>query len=215
MSRTHISNISQVTPALLQEVARALEKGALAVLPTDTVYGLGTGAFCEEAIAKIYALKQRPATSPLQLLTGSLAQAQQAAYFSPKALRLAQTFWPGALTLIVPPAAQGKTWTRGFKGLGFRVPRHSFLVNLLEALSMPLACTSANLHGQAVLTNEQAILETFDGKVDFIFTAGTLSPVASSVVDMIQTPRLLREGAISKEALEQVLGEPFLVEGRE
>lgn len=210
MSRTRIINSAQLAEPLISEVARALEQGALAVLPTDTVYGLGTGAFCEQSIEQIYALKKRPATSPLQILTGSLAQAQKVADFSAGAQRLAEVYWPGALTLIVPPSLEGKPLARGFAGLGLRVPGNDFLVNLLQRLSMPLACTSANVHGQPVLRHEEDIIRTFDGKVDFIFLGGTLSPVASSVVDTTQKGRLLREGGISRGDLERVYGAPLL-----
>ena len=211
MSRTRIISCTQLAEPLAQEAARALAQGALAVLPTDTVYGLGTGAFCEEAIQQIYALKQRPANSPLQILTGSLEQSCQIVDFPAGALRLAQAYWPGALTLIVPPSRAGKPLTRGFAGLGLRVPGNNFLVNLLQRLTMPLSCTSANVHGQPVLTREEDIIKTFDGKVDFIFLGGTLSPVASSVVDVTKEGRLLREGALSRAELERVYGEPLLL----
>lgn len=209
MSRTRIFKAEQLSLAEITRLAKSIEQGAVAVLPTDTVYGIGTGAYAAKSIQAIYEIKQRPATTPLQILTGSLAQAQVAAEFSPAALRLARQYWPGALTLILPPTPEGKPLARGFAGIGFRVPGHPFLVELLCRMSVPMACTSANLHGQPTLTEEQVIVDTFDGKVDYIFLAGTLSPVASSVVDMTQTPRLLREGILSRAVLEKTLGQPF------
>ena len=207
MRKTLIFKTEEMTPEYMLRAAQALEKGALAVLPTDTVYGIGTGAFCETAIAEIYRIKERPATSPLQILTGSLRQAHQVARFSPAAEKLAQAYWPGALTAIVPPSDKGKPLARGFAGLGIRVPGNTFLVKLLSLMQAPMACTSANLHGQPVLTDEKSILETFTGKVDYIFLGGTLSPTASSVVDLTgETPVLLREGGIARAALEQTMG---------
>lgn len=205
--KTRIFKTADLSPEDVSRLASELQAGAVGVLPTDTVYGIGTGAYEEASIQRIYQLKNRPATSPLQLLTGSLAQARQAAKFSQGAEKLAVRFWPGGLTLIVPPTEQGKPLCRGFAGLGFRVPGHTFLVELLRKMSGPLACTSANLHGQDVITEEKILLETFDGKVDYILLDGTLSPVASSVVDLTAAPRLLREGAISRRALEETLGE--------
>lgn len=205
--KTRVFKIADVSLADMLRLASELQAGAVAVLPTDTVYGIGTGAYQEASIQKIYQLKNRPATSPLQLLTGSLAQARQEAEFNGNAEKLAVRFWPGGLTLIVPPTEQGKPLCRGFAGLGFRIPGHPFLVELLRKMSGPLACTSANLHGQDVITEEKILLETFDGKVDYILLGGTLSPVASSVVDLTAAPRLLREGAISRSALQAALGE--------
>ncbi len=204
--KTHIVKAADLSSQDVSRLASELQIGAVAVLPTDTVYGIGTGAYQEASIRKIYQLKNRPATSPLQLLTGSLDQARQAAVFGAGAEKLATRFWPGGLTLILPPTKAGEPLCRGFAGLGFRVPGHTFLVELLRKMTGPLACTSANLHGQDVITEEKILLETFDGKVDYIVLAGTLSPVASSVVDLTATPRLLREGALSRRALEETLG---------
>ena len=206
MSQTRIFKVTELTPAQLIAVARDLEQGAVVVLPTDTVYGIGTAANREKRIQTIFRLKKRPATNPLQLLSGSLEQVRQAAVVSKAAQRLAEAFWPGGLTLILPPSESGKIFLRGAAGLGFRVPNHLFLLELLKQMPVPLSCTSANLHGQDVITQERVLIDTFDGKVDYIFCAGTLSPVASSVVDMMSEPKLLREGALSQEQLERVLG---------
>ena len=207
MSRTHIFKITEMTPAAVLQAARALDEGAVAVLPTDTVYGIGTGAFCEESIQTIYRIKERPASSPLQILTGTVDQARRVAVFTPGAERLAQAYWPGALTAILRPTEAGKPLTRGFTGLGIRVPGHVFLTGLLAHMQNPMACTSANLHGQPVITDEKTLLETFDGKVDYIFLGGTLSPVASSVVDLTAPQAvLLREGGIPRAELEKTLG---------
>ncbi len=211
MSRTRIFKVSEMTETDILSAARALDEGAVSVVPTDTVYGIGTGAFCEESVLRIYQIKARPATSPLQILTGSVAQAKAVAQFSGGAERLAQTYWPGAITIVLPPTAEGKSLTRGFKGLGLRVPGNPFLVGLLSQMSHPMACTSANLHGQPVLTDEETILKTFDGKVDYIFLGGQLSPTASSVVDLTEEPRLLREGGVPRADLEKTLGQTLTV----
>ena len=209
MSQTRIFNSADITSQEIVQLARALEQGAVALLPTDTVYGLATGAYCEASIQRIYQLKNRPATSPLQLLAGSLAQAKEVAQFPVGAEKLARRFWPGALTMILPPVSQGQALTRGFEGLGLRVPGNLFLQKLLQQMTSVLSCTSANEHGQAVITQEEILLHTFNGKVDYIVLAGTLSPVASSVIDLTHSPRLLREAAISRVELEEVLGQPL------
>lgn len=207
--KTRIFKTADLTSQEIKTLAREIEQGALAVLPTDTVYGIGTGAFAEASIQTIYQIKNRPATSPLQLLAPHVETVRTCAEVSADAAKLAAAFWPGGLTLILPPKPQAKALTRGFAGLGFRVPDYAFLTALLGQMSMPMACTSANLHNQPVITDEQTLVETFDGKVDFIFCAGTLSPTASSVVDMTQSPRILREGSITRHELVRVLGAPL------
>jgi L-threonylcarbamoyladenylate synthase len=207
MSQTHIFKLTDITETEIKDLARALEQGAVAVVPTDTVYGLATGAYCETSIQRIYQLKNRPAASPLQILAGSLARAQEVAQFSSGAEKMAHRFWPGALTMVLPSNSKGQALTRGFAGLGIRIPGNVFLQKILGHMSGVLACTSANLHGQTVVTQEEILLNTFNGKVDYIVLSGTLSPVASSVVDLTDKPRLLREGAISRAALEDVLQE--------
>jgi len=213
--KTQIFKVSALSKDDTKDAAVALAQGALAIVPTDTVYGIGTGAFCETAIEKIYDLKKRGASQPLQVLAADSEQARQAAVFTPTAECLTRDFWPGGLTLIVPPSEKGRLLARGFKGIGLRVPASSFLQEILTRMQMPMACTSANLHGQPVLQNEEDILKCFDGKVDFIFLQGTLSATPSSVVDMTgYSPRLLREGTITKQALEKSAGLLFETTGK-
>lgn len=206
-----IFNAAQMNAKDIYGVAGALSRGAVAVFPTDTVYGIGTGAFCQEAVDEIYRIKRRPKTQPLQILTDTVAHAREVGIFSAAARRLARAFWPGALTLIVPPTEKGQALTCGAAGVGIRVPAHPLLLNILHFLPMPLASTSANLHGQPVLTEEKTLAGIFGKKTAIIIRGGTLSPVASSVVDLTQedNPRLLREGSICREALEHVLKRPF------
>lgn len=205
MIQTKHYKLAELSERELQQISRALTDGAVAALATDTVYGLGTGAFCEDSLNRICTLKNRPLTQPFQLLLPDVQTACKLAEFSPAAARLARTFWPGALTLILPPSDEGKPLLCTSQGLGLRVPAFEPLQRLLRALNGPLACTSANLHGQPVLTQEDELSRYLDGKVDFMLTAGTLSPVASCVVDFTkQPPQLLREGKITKIELARV-----------
>lgn len=212
MKQTKIFKYSDLSPELIARLAGALERGAVGVFPTDTVYGIGAGALVEESIAQIYAIKKRPASMPLQIMTSSADRALDLAQFSPQALRLAHKFWPGALTLIMPPSPKNKALARGFEGLGIRVPKNDFLESLLDAMAMPLAMTSANLHGQPVWTQEAPVIKAFNGKVDFIVLGGTLSPTASSVVNCCTPkPVLIREGQILRAALERVIEEDLML----
>lgn len=209
-----IFNASNMTAQEILQIAHALDNGAVAVFPTDTVYGIGCGAFCRPAVEKIYVLKQRPSTQPLQILISGWEQAKCVAQFPAGAERLARAFWPGALTLIVPASEEGNSLLRGAKGLGLRVPACAMLLKILQNMKNPLCATSANLHGQPVLTQEESLEDLFGAQVDMIIKGGTLSPVASSVVDLMdeQAPRLLREESIPRARLEEVLACPFAQE---
>lgn len=203
--QTQIFNISALAADRQYQIARALEKGAVAVFATDTVYGIGTGARCQESIDRIYALKKRPATQPLQLLVATFIQAQQIVNFSDGALRLAQHYWPGGLTLIVPPSRRGRPLLRASQALGLRIPAYLPLLRILALMNMPVASTSANLHGQPVLTREEDVIQTFNGQVDYILTDGTLSATASTVLDVTSAqPHVLRAGSIDVEEMLQL-----------
>lgn len=205
-----ICHIEQMTPAQLEQAAALIDGGAVAVYPTDTVYGIGACAFDEAAIQRIYAIKQRPAGAALQILIGAAQQARQITRWSADAEKLSCAFWPGALTMILPANEKGAPLLRGFVGLGLRVPAHTALARLLGTLKNPLASTSANLHGRPVFTREEEVTEFFDGKADVIFTGGTLGAAASSVLDLTgSSPVLKREGALSRSALEKALGRPI------
>lgn len=198
--------IDKMTQAQTAQVAARIDAGAVAVFPTDTVYGIGTNAFNEEAISRIYQIKQRPASSALQILVGNARQAREITRWDENAEKLARAFWPGALTVILRPNEKGLALRRGFEGLGLRVPGRAALTRLLALMKAPMASTSANLHGRPVITQEEELLNFFDGKADIILTGGDLSPVASSVIDMTAQAKLLREAAVGRARLEEVLG---------
>ena len=202
--------IDAMTPAQLAQTAARIDGGAVAVYPTDTVYGIGANAFAQTSIQRIYEIKQRPPDSALQLLVGSAEQARAITRWSEDAEKLAAAFWPGALTMILPANEKGAPLLRGFAGLGLRVPAHAALARLLEAVKGPLASTSANLHGRPVFTSEREITDFFEGKADLILTGGTLGNHASSVLDLTgPEPLLRREEALSRRQLEKVLNRPI------
>lgn len=205
MSKSRIFKTARITPEELAKIAADINDGAVAVFPTDTVYGIGTNAFNEESIRRIYEIKNRPAAVPLQILVGSVPLAQEIVLWNESAEKLAAAFWPGALTMILTPNEKGRALRRGFAGLGLRVPGNPFLVGLLETMRAPLASTSANLHEMDVITTEKELLKTFEDKVDIILLGGTLSPVASTVLNMTESPVMVREAAITWEELEAVL----------
>lgn len=203
--KTQIYSIDEMTQAQLAEVAHAVQGGALVALATDTVYGLAANAFEEDAIERIYNIKKRPADMPLQILIDSTKLARSLVRWNEKAAQLARAYWPGPLTLILPPNATGQPLARGFAGLGLRVPNHPGLLRFLSVFRRPLACTSANEHGRPVITTEAELCDFCQHRVEFILLSGALSPVASSVVDLTTNAVLLREGALSRQELEKTL----------
>lgn len=202
---TRIFNVSELTDAQTRAIAADIDGGAVAVFPTDTVYGIGTNAFNEAAIQRIYEAKNRPPVSALQILTGTIEQAKAVVAWNEAAEKLAAAFWPGALTIILPSSNAGRPLLRGFAGLGLRVPGNEFLVRLLGYMQTPMASTSANLHGQPVITDGAQLAGAFDGKADYILQGGVLSPVASTVVDVSDGLKIIREAAVSRAQLERVL----------
>ncbi len=206
--KTQIFPIHEMTQGQLAQVAAALKNGAVVAVATDTVYGLAADAFADKAIERIYELKCRPVNMPLQILVDSVQRARQLVQWNESASALAHTCWPGALTMILPPSQSGRNLCRGFSGLGLRVPNYPRLLRLL-ALSGPLACTSANIHGQPVITAEAELLAFCNHQVEYILTGGILSLLSSTVVDLTDTPTLLREGAFARGILETVLKRPL------
>lgn len=226
---TPVYPINQITPKQLERILQQINEGAVFAFPTDTVYGIGANALCEDAIQRIYQIKQRPTGMPMQILVSSVKAAKELCYLNENADLLANAFWPGALTMILPPTSKGDILRRGFGGLGLRIPRQEKLWPILD--KVPVASTSANLHGQPVITKEDELVKFLDGKVDFILTGGTLPAVASTVVDFASSdvklqesvwqrlchifrptaklPVLLREGCISRAELEKILKCPL------
>ncbi len=204
MSR--IYHINEMTEQEMAFVAAQMDAGAVAVFPTDTVYGIGTNAFCEESIGRIYAIKERPSGAALQILIGSVSQAKEVTCWSEEAEKLAKNFWPGGLTMILPANEKAKPLLRGFKGLGLRVPAHEKLQKILSLMKNPLASTSANKHGCPVITKEKILLEFLQQHADIVLLGGECTPLASTVLDLLSVPTILREGALFRQEIEKVLG---------
>jgi L-threonylcarbamoyladenylate synthase len=158
----------------IQKAAEILRSGGLVVFPTETVYGLGANALDPCAIRKIYALKGRPATSPLIVHVASIEQARElAAVWSPEAERLAREYWPGPLTLVVPkkPLIPDEA-TAGLPTVGLRMPRHPIALALLRETGFPIAAPSANRFTQLSPTTAQHVREAFGDDTPFLLDGG-------------------------------------------
>jgi L-threonylcarbamoyladenylate synthase len=193
----------------IAQAARLLTAGGLVVFPTDTVYGIGAHAFDRGAIKRLYAAKMRPRDKAIPVLLASAADLSLVARRVPSlARRLAEAFWPGALTIVLPrhPALPAAL-TGGGDSVAIRVPDHPAARALIEALAAPLAGTSANLSGQpSPITAEEAAAQ-LGGRVELILDGGPCAGgVPSTVLDLTcDPPCVLRAGPVTKTALRAVL----------
>jgi L-threonylcarbamoyladenylate synthase len=195
-------------------VARAgaiLRAGGLVAMPTETVYGLAGDATSERAVASIYAAKDRPAVNPLIVHVLDLAAATREASFDAAARTLAQAFWPGPLTLVAPISNRSRVPAlarAGLPSLALRAPAHPIARFLIEAAGAPLVAPSANRSGRVSPTTAAHVLADLDGRIDAVLDGGpSRLGVESTIVGCLGgAPVLLRHGAISREAIEAVLG---------
>jgi L-threonylcarbamoyladenylate synthase len=166
--------------------------GLVIGIPTDTVYGLACADGNEGARQRIYEMKGRPPDLQLPVLVAGIEQAEAVAELTTNARRLAQVFWPGPLTIVVP---------RGIATVGVRAPANDIVLALCAATG-PLASTSANRHGQPPHTTAVAVREDFGDEVAEVIDGGVCDRPASTVVDCTgDEMRLLRVGSISWEEL--------------
>jgi L-threonylcarbamoyladenylate synthase len=191
--------------------ARILRAGGLVAMPTETVYGLAADATSERAVASIFAAKGRPVFNPLIAHVLDVAAARVEAALDDNALTLARAFWPGPLTLVAPVARDTRIALlarAGLDSVALRAPSHPVARALIEAAGAPLVAPSANRSGRVSPTLAAHVLADLDGRVDLILDGGpTALGLESTIVACLEgAPRLLRHGAIPREAIEAVLG---------
>jgi L-threonylcarbamoyladenylate synthase len=212
-----MSIISNCTVTAIKDVATALIKGDLVAFPTETVYGLGADATNEAAIERIYVVKGRPKGHPLIVHISSMEHLNKWAREIPEyAVKLAQAFWPGPMTLILLRTDLAKDFiTGGQDNVGIRVPSHTVALALLNEFEsqggLGVAAPSANRFGAVSPTTATAVeieLADFLSKNDQILDGGTcLVGVESTIINCTQNkPSILRPGAVTKEMIEDTLG---------
>jgi L-threonylcarbamoyladenylate synthase len=197
-----------------EDIARAaaiLREGGLVAFPTETVYGLGADATASQAVAGIYAAKERPRFNPLISHLPDLEAASREGLFNADALALARAFWPGPLTLVVPRAPAGSICDlarAGLDSVALRVPAHPLAQALLRAADRPVAAPSANRSGRISPTSAAHVLGDLDGRIDAVLDGGaTQVGLESTIVACLDDhPRILRPGGLSRERIEAVLG---------
>ena len=191
--------------AVFDRIRAVLDAGGTIVYPTETFYGLGAAADSPAGIVKIYRLKERDWGKPLSVVVADLSMAMACTVEPPALLEtLAQAFWPGPLTLIVraspvfPPAMLGAGGS-----IALRVPGLAWLRALLAHIGRPVTATSANISGEAEISDGREAVRQFAGKVDLIVNGGdTPGGLPSSIVDLLAVPpRIVRAGAVPASAL--------------
>jgi L-threonylcarbamoyladenylate synthase len=201
-------------PGEIDHAARLLRAGRLVAFPTETVYGLGANALDAEAVARIYAVKRRPAASPLIVHVASIEMAQSLVANWPEiADRLARRFWPGPLTLVLEkqlekPPVIPPIVTAGLPTVGLRMPAHPIALALIRAAGVPLAAPSANRFTELSPTTADHVRRGLGSDIDYILDGDPCSVGIESTVLSLAEPRpiLLRPGGISRAELEAIVG---------
>lgn len=201
----------RLTPADLDRAAELLRAGALVAFPTETVYGLGADATNERAVAAVFAAKERPRFNPLIIHVIDTAAARRLAAFDARAERLAERFWPGPLTLVLPRVPDCPVTllaSAGLDSLALRVPAHPLPRALIRAVGRPIAAPSANRSGRVSPTTAAHVLDELDGRIAAVLDGGPCRiGIESTVIDLtMPQPALLRPGGLAAETIEEIIG---------
>jgi len=206
-----VRDIHTANQRAIERAAAILRDGGLVAFPTETVYGLGADATNGNAVAAIFAAKQRPQFNPLIVHVRDRAEAEALVEFTPRARALAEAFWPGALTLVLPRKSDcplSLLVSAGLDTVALRVPSHPVASALIAAAGKPIAAPSANVSGHVSPTTAAHVAEELGDKVDFILDGGsTAIGIESTVIGFEgDTPVLLRPGGVARDAIERVTG---------
>jgi L-threonylcarbamoyladenylate synthase len=201
----------------IQRAVSILRSGGLVAFPTETVYGLGADGLSKEAVARIYEAKGRPSNNPVILHVHSIEAAKPLVGVWPEAAsKLAERFWPGALTIVLPASELVPDIVKaGNPTVALRCPGHPVALELLRAFGGPLAAPSANRATEISPTKPEHVLNSLGGRIDLILDGGrTSSGIESTIISLAERPpRLLRPGPIVPEELEAALGPIARFEG--
>jgi L-threonylcarbamoyladenylate synthase len=193
----------------IEQAIDILKRGGIVAFPTDTVYGLGANCLDDTAVAKVYEAKKRPRHLALPLLLSHISQIESTAQSVPEiGWRLAQRFFPGALTLVLYKAPWvSSVLTGGEDKVALRVPDHPVPIALIQGLGAPITGTSANITGSPSLLTAEEVREQMGDRVDLVIDGRCPGGRDSTVLDVTgEVPWILREGAISREEIEEVCG---------
>jgi L-threonylcarbamoyladenylate synthase len=193
--KTSVLSLSQQNDEAVSAALKAVQQGEVILFPTESVYGLGVVSDQPEAAQKLYELKGRPSEKPFQWLTHDVRVVQNFSKWSSQAKALARQFWPGPLTMVLEDKTGGS--------VGWRIPRHDWLLNFLTKLNQPLIATSANLSGQPTPKEFEAALQPFRDQIQLAIDGGTIEMGVPSTVISIKgsSLQILRQGAIAQQEI--------------
>lgn len=194
---------------ILKDAAQTLKDGGLVAFPTETVYGLGADALNETAARRIYEAKGRPCDNPLIVHIADVKDVERIAYGNKMATLLAESFWPGPLTIILPKKdIVPMSTTGGLDTVAIRMPSHPAALSLIRQSGVYVAAPSANTSGRPSPTKASHVIEDMSGKVEYIVDGGPVGiGIESTIVDLSgDVPTILRPGFITKEMLEHIVG---------
>lgn len=190
--------------------AKFIREGRLVAFPTETVYGLGADALNEEAVRRIFEAKGRPADNPLIVHISNFEQLYELAGEVPREAKiLAEHFWPGPLTMVLPKKDNvPKVTTGGLDTVAIRMPAHEIALGLIRTSGRPIAAPSANISGKPSPTLAEHVVDDFYGRIECIIDGGEVKiGVESTVLDLTtKPPTLLRPGGLPLEEIEKVIG---------
>lgn len=194
----------------LRRPAECLKQGGLVAFPTETVYGLGADALNETAAKRIYEAKGRPSDNPLIVHIAKVEDMEMLAHVNEMALALAQAFWPGPLTIILPKKdVVPDGTTGGLDTVALRMPSHPAALELIRQSGVYVAAPSANTSGRPSPTKASHVVEDMKGKIEYIVDGGAVGiGIESTIVDVSgEKPTILRPGFITRKQLSQIIGE--------
>ena len=196
----------------ISEAADLIKAGELVVLPTETVYGLGANALDGQAVAKIFQAKNRPQFNPLIIHVADRLAAEKFVHMNERAQKIADAFWPGPLTLILPRrdnSGVSDLVSAGLETLAVRVPSHKIMQTVMKRAGVPIAAPSANASGEPSATTPKHAAESLRENVSYILAAGACNVgLESTVLDLSgDVPIILRPGAITAEDIKPYLGD--------
>lgn len=190
----------------LPSLKETFEKGGVIAFPTDTVFGLACIYDDEKAIEKLKAIKKRDAHKPLPMMCANISMMKEVAIMSSEAIKVADSFFPGPLTLILKRRDEVPSFvTNGFATIGIRIPNHEGILKLIEYIGKPLLVTSANISNEPALKYYKDVENSLK-EIDGIIEMDAESELASTIVDMTDGIKILRKGLIKEEDIKRVLG---------